>query len=46
MMVVGVVVILLKNAKGFLNTQRTVRELRIHIRDPIPDRSTVSDVLS
>ena len=41
--VVGVVVTLSKNAKGFVNMQRIVTKLRIHIRNPIPDRSTISD---
>ena len=32
-----------KMPKAFLYTQRTVRKLRIHIRDHIPERSTVLD---
>ena len=40
----GVVVTFWKNAQGFLNMQRTVTKLRKHIRDLIPERSTISDV--
>jgi len=40
--VVGVVVTLFEKCLR-LNTHRTVRKLRIHIRDHIPDRCTVSD---
>ena len=32
-----------KNAYGFVNTQRKVTKLSTHIRDIIPDRSTVLD---
>ena len=34
-----------KNAQGFVNKQRKVTKLRVHIRDIIPHRSTVLDFL-
>ena len=46
LVVVGVVVTVSKNAYGFVNTQRVVTKLRTHIRDLIPDRSTVLDFSS
>jgi len=43
---VGVVVTVFEKCLGFVNTQRIVTKLRTHIRDLIPDRSTVSDFSS
>ena len=41
--VVLVVTLFEKNAQGFINMQQKVTKLRVHIRDIIPDRSTVLD---
>ena len=43
---VGVVVTVFEKCLRLVNTQRTVTKLRIHIRDIIPDRSTVLDFSS
>ena len=46
MVVVGVVVILFEKCLRLSEYATDIRKLRIHIRDLIPDRCTVSDFLS